>query len=61
MNIEIITSTSGDWGVCKINGTVVSEGHDVKYSEFISDIFYYLNIKPIYRQISDEDMEEGNY
>lgn len=58
--IKIITCPAGDWKVVKFNETVVSEGHDIGPYEFV-DVLRQLGHEVEEVEISDSDMEEGNY
>ena len=58
--IELITCDSGDWEVLKIDGEIFAENHRLSSYDWVR----FLNklkceIEEI--EISDEDMEMGNY
>lgn len=58
--IELITSNSGDWEVLKIDSEIFAENHRLSsydWVRFLDKLGY--KIEEI--EISDEDMEMGNY
>ena len=58
--IKLITCNSGDWEVLKIDGEIFAENHRLSsydWVRFLNKLGY--KIKEI--EISDEDMEMGNY
>ena len=60
--IELITCESGDWSVLRVNfgENFEYQGHnipDFKWVELLELLEYEVDCK----EISDEDMEEGNY
>lgn len=58
--VEVVTSESGDWTVIKLNGKVYEEGHSIPVHRWLDLIKKFGNeVSSI--EISDEDMEEGNY
>jgi hypothetical protein len=58
--IEWITCPSGDWEVIKVNGTVVADGHSISPWD-IKEMFRSLGHDVIETEVSDEQMEEGDY
>lgn len=61
MQIEYITSPSGDYYILKRNGRVFSEGHSISAGTFLDLLENHLGVDVKYTEISDQDMEEGNY
>lgn len=59
--VELISSESDDWKVLKVNGTVKYEGHSVPDFIWLQVISNLGEIETIDREISDEDMENGDY
>jgi len=59
--IELITCPEGDWEVLKVDGDIWTEGHEVTEWGWMGLIKDLTGIKVVEREISDEDMEEGNY
>lgn len=58
--IELITCNSGDWEVLKIDSEIFAENHRLSsydWVRFLDKLGY--KIEEI--EISDEDMEMGNY
>lgn len=60
MKIELITCDAGDWYVLKVDDKIWHEGHDIPYLEWLS-LLGSMGHEVIENEISDEDMEEGNY
>lgn len=58
--IEYIKSPSGGWFVIKQNGRVIFSGDDIPDYYWL-EILDSFNIRVDEKEISDEDMEEGNY
>lgn len=58
--IELITNESGDWSVLKINGKVYYEGHSIPDDIWLK-VINQLGAEISSMEISDDDMEEGNY
>ena len=60
--IELITCESGDWEVLRVNlgEDFKREGHSITRHDW-SDLLNFLGYKLEVIEISDEDMEEGNY
>ena len=60
--IELITCESGDWSVLKVNlgEDFEYQGHSIPDFKWI-ELLEMLGYKVDYKEISDEDMEEGNY
>lgn len=61
MQVEYITSPSGDYAVLKLNGRVFSEGHSIGAGTFLDILENRLGVDVKFTEISDEEMEEGNY
>ena len=62
MHIEHISNESGDWVVLKLNGEEFYSGHsipDFVWMDLITKIA--PNILTDAKEISDEEMEEGDY
>ena len=59
-HIELITCECGDWEVLRVNGACFAEGHQVDRYDWIK-LLNHLGFKVDNKEISDEDMEEGNY
>jgi len=58
--VEVFTSESGDWTVIKLNGEVYEEGHSIPVRRWLDLIEQFGNeVSSV--EISDEDMEKGNY
>lgn len=58
--IRLITNECGEWVVLIVDGTVYDEGHtipDFTWLKLLSE----LGCKVEEKEITDEDMEEGNY
>ena len=60
--IELITCESGDWSVLKVNcgEDFDYEGHSIPDAEWVR-LLDLLRYTVEQKEISDEDMEEGNY
>jgi len=58
--IELITCDSGDWSVLKMNNVVEYEGHSISDFEWV-ELIRNLGFKVEEKEISNEDMEMGNY
>ena len=59
-NIKIITNESGDWEVLKVDEEEKYSGHSIPnfvWLELLNDLGHKTSIK----EISDEDMENGDY
>jgi len=59
-NFEFITCEAGDWEVLKLNGEIVAEGHSINRHQWV-EILKDLGCNFEEREISDEDMEMGEY
>ena len=59
-NIEFVTCERGDWEVLKLNGEVFDAGHSIPPFKWI-DLLRELGFTVEEKEISDEDMEEGNF
>lgn len=55
--VKLISNTSGDWTVAKLDGEVFYQGHD-GYSELLENLLWELNIPLTREEISDEEMEK---
>ncbi len=60
MKIELITCESGDWEVLKVDGEVRYEGHSIKIYECL-ELLEELGCDIFEKEISDDDMEMGDY
>ena len=60
LSIKHITSDSGDWHVVLINGSVDYEGHSIPPHYWV-DLLKSFGFNVESRQITDKQMEEGNY
>jgi len=60
--IELITFDAGDWSVLRVNlgEDFECQGHSIPESEWIR-LIKLLGYEVEKREISDEDMEDGNY
>lgn len=58
--VEVFTNESGDWIVLKVNGEVFEEGHSIPVHRWL-DLIKQFGNETNEQEISDEDMEEGNY
>ena len=60
--IELITCESGDWEVLRLNNgeDFEANGHSISNYEWVI-LLGYLGFEVEEKEISDEDMEEGNY
>lgn len=58
--VEVITCESGDWVVVKLNGKVFKEGHSIPESGWLN-LLEKLNVKTSMKEISDEEMENGEF
>lgn len=61
MKIEIISCESGDWEVLKVDDEVYYQGHEIHNEIWIRLLKSKFNVKFVETEISDEDMEMGNY
>ena len=59
-SVEVITCESGDWEVLKYNGEIVFEGHSIPNYEWMS-LLKKLYVSTSSKEITDEEMENGNY
>lgn len=60
MIVDIIDCDSGDWTVIKVDGEILSEGHSISVWD-VCDLIERLGHTVKRTNISDSDMEEGNY
>jgi len=58
--IRFITSPEGDWEVVKIDGEFQEEGHRINKHEWIG-VLEHPGFEVEQIEISDEDMEGGNF
>lgn len=60
--IELITCESGDWNVLRVNygEDFEVEGHSISSYTWVG-LLEFLGYKVEVKEISDKDMEEGNY
>lgn len=60
--IELISNKCGDWEVLRMNlgEDFYADGHSISGQDWI-DLLEVLGYTVEYREISDEDMEDGNY
>lgn len=58
--IEIITCPTGDWEVLKFNGELFADGHSIRQHDWI-ELLRKLGHEVIETEISDEQMENGDY
>ena len=58
--VEVITSESGDWGVIKLNGEIIEEGHSIPTIGWLS-LLGKLGVKTSMKEISDEAMENREF
>ena len=58
--IEFITCESGYWQVLKFNDEVIADGHSINEFQWLQ-ILKDLGCEVEEREISDEDMENGEY
>lgn len=58
--VEVFTSESGDWIVIKLNGKVYEEGHSIPVHRWL-DLIEKFGNKISSKEVSDEDMENGDY
>lgn len=58
--VELITSESGDWAVIKIDGKSEYEGHSIADHQWL-EILMKAGIEVSSKEVSNEDMEEGNF
>lgn len=61
MKIEIISCESGDWEVLKVDDEIYYEGHSIPNEIWIRLLRGKLDVECVESDISDEDMEMGNY
>lgn len=62
MKVEYITCPNGGWVVLKIDGREFYSGHSIPdgvFLELLSD--YVEGVSVTISEVSNEDMEEGNY
>lgn len=59
--IEFITCVAGDWEVLKLNGVIVAEGHKIHEDEWLGLLKQEFGCEVMETELSDEDMEMGNY
>lgn len=55
--IEVISNTSGDWLIVKVNDEEWHSGHDIPPYVFLQ-LFEEIGVQTGEKWISDEDMEE---
>lgn len=60
-NVELITCEDGDWEVLRLNGEVVADGHSIAPFEWRELITKLTGIEVEHREISNENMLDGNY
>lgn len=58
--VEVITSESGDWGIIKLNGEVIEEGHSIPTIGWLS-LLGKLGVKTSIKEISGEAMENREF
>ena len=61
MLIEYITNEGGDWVVLKVDNKEYYSGHSIPDFEWLSLLKTFNNVSVWTSEISDEDMEGGNY
>lgn len=62
MHIEHITNKSGEWFALKLDGEVFYDGHSIPHWVWLDLIAKASpNVLVDEKEISDEDMEEGDY
>lgn len=61
MEIELITCECGDWEVLKVEGKVFYEDHKIESDVWLELLSKIVGIKIKEKEVSDEDMENGNY
>jgi hypothetical protein len=59
--IELISCESGEWQVLKLDGEMFAEGHSIRNEDWITLFSELFGVDIIEKEISDLDMEEGNY
>lgn len=59
LQIELVSSESGDWHGLYVNETLVHEGHDVPVYKVIRGINHFLPLDYAETSVPDEVMEEG--
>ena len=59
--IQLISSESGDWKVLKVNGVIRYEGHSIAEHEWLELIHKDFTVDCEEIEISDEEMESGEY
>ena len=62
MNIEHVVNEGGDWVVLKLNGEEFYSGHSVPdfvWMSLITEVAPFVHTSG--KEVSDKDMEEGNY
>ena len=58
--VELITCETGDWEVLKLNDEIIAEGHSLSNMDWFT-LLDKLDVLFGGTEISDEDMENGNY
>ena len=58
--VKVITCDSGDWEVLKLNNKIIAEGHSLSNIDWFT-LLDFLRVLFEKDNISDEDMENGNY
>ena len=62
MKVEYITCPNGDWVVLKINGREFYSGHSIPDGVFLELLADYVEgVSVAISEVSNENMEEGNY
>lgn len=62
MLIDYISCPSGDYYILKMDGRIFSEGHSISAGTFLELLADYCEgVTVHFIEVSNEDMEEGNY
>ena len=59
LQIQLVSSQSGDWHGLYVNETLVHEGHDVPVYKVISGINHFLPLDYAETEITQEEVEDG--
>ena len=60
LRIELVTCGDGDWEVLKLNDKIFAENHRLSNSDWVM-LLTKLGYRVKEFEVSDEDMEMGNY
>lgn len=58
--IELVTCPDGDWEVLKVNNNLFAEGHSIRNADW-TELLHFLGHTVHKTEVSNEDMDTGNY